>query len=302
MLLHIARFRSFFMLLSMVAVSLKMEGASLTPATVAAWNSYLDAESAKLQRRALPGSEFLWTFEDAKRAMRVRRGEIVVGKMANQDPLQINGGLIHHWGGAMFLPHVTLREVAEVTGEYARYKEFYRPTVIDSKIVSRDRLVDKVSMVMMNKALFLQAALAAEYDVETVSLDDHRLYRISRTTRVQEIKNFGSVEEQRIPEGEGSGYLWKLYSVARFQERDGGVYTELEFIALSRDVPPAMRFIADPIIRNVSKSSLVTSLQQTDQAIRGVIASNIRIEIPNGLHNTDAILEAHPASAFLPLH
>lgn len=286
----------------MIAVSLKAEGASLTPATVAAWDSYLDAENAKLQKRALPGSEFLWTFEDAKRAVRVRRGEIVVGRMAKQDPLPIAGGLIHHWGGAMFLPHVTLSEVAEVTSDYGRYKEFYRPTVIDSKVVSRDHSLDKVSMVMMNKALFLQAALAADYDVETVSVDDHRLYRKSRTTRVQEIKAFGSVQEERIPEGEGSGYIWKLYSVARFEERDRGVYTEVEFIALSRDVPTAVRFIADPIIRNVSKSSLVTSLQQTDLAIRGVIASNMRIEVPPGVHNANTILQAHPASAFVPLH
>jgi len=50
-------------------------------------------------------------------------------------------------------------------------------------------------------------------------------------------------------------------STARFEERDGGVYVELEAIALSRDVP--VRWIVNPIVRRVSRNSMLLSLQQT---------------------------------------
>jgi len=43
------------------------------------------------------------------------------------------------------------------------------------------------------------------------------------------------------PEGEGTGLIWR-----RFEERDGGVYVEVEAIALSRDVPASLRWLVEP--------------------------------------------------------
>ena len=60
-------------------------------------------------------------------------------------------------------------------------------------------------------------------------------------------------------EGHGTGIIWRLYSITRYQERDGGVYVELEAIALSRDIPGGLRWIVEPIVRRVSRSSLVAS-------------------------------------------
>jgi hypothetical protein len=67
----------------------------------------------------------------------------------------------------------------------------------------------------------------------------------------------------------GSGCIWRQFSVARFQQRDGGVYVEFEAIALSRDIPVAARLLVDPLIRRISRNSLLISLQQTEQALRG---------------------------------
>jgi hypothetical protein len=46
------------------------------------------------------------------------------------------------------------------------------------------------------------------------------------------------------------------------------MYVEIEAMALSRDIPAAFRWIADPIVRKVSKNSLLTSLRQMQDAIR----------------------------------
>ena len=39
-------------------------------------------------------------------------------------------------------------------------------------------------------------------------------------------------------------------------------------MALSREIPPAIRLVADPIVRRVSRNSLLVSLQQTEDAVR----------------------------------
>jgi hypothetical protein len=51
------------------------------------------------------------------------------------------------------------------------------------------------------------------------------------------------------------------------EERDGGVYADLEAIALSRDIPAAARLFVTPIVRRVSKESLATSLHQAKIAL-----------------------------------
>ena len=98
-------------------------------------------------------------------------------------------------------------------------------------------------------------------------MDDQHWYGISNTTHIREIDKFGTPEERTFPEDRGTGLIWRLSSITRLEERDGGVYAELEAIALSRDIPAAFRLFVMPIVRRVSRDSLATSLHQTKVAI-----------------------------------
>ncbi len=263
-------------LLATMVFPVEMNAATLRPETLAAWEEYLQTENVNLQDRIRPGGSFLWALEDAGRAARVRGGEIVVVPAPGQNPKKVPGGLIHHWMGAIFLSNVKLDGILEVTRDYDHYKEFYRPSVIESKVIARSNANDEFSMLLMNKALFLKTVLGADYEVTNVRLDDCHFYSISRATRMQEIEEYGQPGEHQIAEGEGRGYIWKLYGIARLEQRDDGVYIELEAIALSRDIPAAVHFVVDPIVRHVSRNSLLISLQQTEQAVNGRFADVAR--------------------------
>jgi hypothetical protein len=89
--------------------------------------------------------------------------------------------------------------------------------------------------------------------------------RIPRTSASS--PSFGTPEEHLLPEGEGTGLIWRLSSITRLEERDGGVYAELEGYALSRDIPAVLRLFVSPIVRRVSRDSVATSLHQTKVAI-----------------------------------
>jgi hypothetical protein len=103
-------------------------------------------------------------------------------------------------------------------------------------------------------------------------VDDQHWYGISNTTHIREIDKFGTPEERTFPEDRGTGLIWRLSSITRLEERDGGVYAELEAIALSRDIPAVFRVFVTPIVRRVSKDSLITSLHQTKAAIDNRLA------------------------------
>jgi hypothetical protein len=250
-----------------VVLALSAQGAELKPETLKAWDQYIEESNARMQERIREGGKFLWIDESPERGRQVKEGKIVAAPMAPHMPMRVQGGLIHHWIGAAFLPNVKLENVLSTVRDYPRYKEYYAPTVIESKAKQRTDMEDQFSMVMMNKSFLMKRALDSEYQSSYVKLDGRRWYSTSSTTRVQEIEEYGQAGEHRLPLNEGSGYIWRLHAITRFQEVDNGVFVEVEGMALSRDIPAAVRFVVDPIVRRVSKGSVTMSLKQTEDAI-----------------------------------
>jgi hypothetical protein len=78
--------------------------------------------------------------------------------------------------------------VLQVVYDYARYKEFYQPTVIDSKAIATGEGKERFSMLLTNKSLFLKTVLDTDYESCEIHVDDRRVYGVTRTTRIQEVE------------------------------------------------------------------------------------------------------------------
>jgi hypothetical protein len=218
-------------------------------------------------------SQFLSVDEAPAKRQRVRDGEILVSSLGQPNPKPVPSGLIHDWMGASFIPNTTLEDVLSVVRDYGDYKNFYKPTVVDSKLLATDGACDNYSMRVVNKEAVAETALDMEYETCYFRVDEHRTYSVTHTTGVQEIRHYGKANEQKLPPNHGRGYIWRLYSIARYEQRDGGTYVEVEAIALSRDIPVAVRWMVNPIVRRVSRNALLISLQQTQEAVRSTAAA-----------------------------
>jgi hypothetical protein len=259
----------------LVCVAAVSNAAELKEETLKLWDEYVRAADSHMQERLPAGKHFLWIDEAPDRRRQTRSGEILVSGVGPHNPRRVRSGLIHHWIGATFIPNTKLDDVFAVVRDYSRYKEFYKPAVIDSKPVSQAGAHDKFSMLLLNKAVLKRTALESDYESSYFQVDVKRWYSVASATRVQEIEDYGESGERKLPLNEGGGYIWRLHSISRFEERDGGVYVELEAIALSRDIPISFRWIVDPIVRRVSRDALSTSLRQTSNAVSSiVVASN----------------------------
>ena len=263
-----ARTRSLFIPLITLALPAAVNAASLEPATLKAWEEYVESASGRMVQRLSPGNVFLWVDEDPERLAKVRAGQIVASSVGPQNPKRVPSGLIHDWIGAAFIADVTLQDVVQVARDYGRYKEIYLPTVINSSVIDTGETKDRFSMLLIHKSSFLKTALDADYETYYVHVDDRRLYSTSRATRIQEVTDYGAPTQRMMPEGEGKGIIWRLFSITRYAQRDGGVYVEFEAIGLSRDIPSSRRWIVEPVVRRTSRASLSTSLRQTQTAVR----------------------------------
>ncbi len=242
------------------------DGAELKEETLKTWDAYIQTVDSQMHSR-VQGS-FLWVDEDPARAESVRAGKTLVSPVGKKIPKPVPSGLIHDWVGAAFIPGARLGDVLSVVRDYDHYNEFYKPMVVDAKSLGTEGECDKYSMRVVYKETVAETALDTEYQACYLQLDELRWCSTAHSTRVQEIQHYGRPDEQELPPNQGKGYVWRLYTVTRFEERDGGVYIELEAIALSRDIPAGLRWMVDPIVRRVSRNTLLISLQQMEEAVR----------------------------------
>ncbi len=251
--------------LLILAGSLTSKGAELSPETLAAWDAYVETQNARVAdySRATP---FLWSDESADRLRLLHNGETVVAPF-RENPHKVPHGLIHHWIGAVFLPGARLAEVLSVVRDYGEYKDFYAPNVVESRALQQTDTEDTFSLRMLNKAVVARFALDADFRSRFKRLDQNKCYSVSYTTRVREVDDYGTPDEHEGPGNTGRGLIWRLYSISRFEQRDGGVYIELEAVALSRNVPGGLGWLVDSIVRRTSRASMHVSLEETEQAV-----------------------------------
>lgn len=241
--------------------------AELREQTLAAWDQYIGTVDARVNSAFAAQRPFLWTDENPGRVRRVQRGEVIVSQVKAESAQDVPNGLIHDWIGAAFVPGVTLTEVFAVAHDYDSYPRWYGPTVARASLLSRDGDEDRFTILYVRTVLWVTAALEAEYKAQYFRVDATRWYSIARSSRIQEFEQYGRPDQRKMPPDVGNGYLWRTYSVTRYEQRDNGVYIEQENIGLSRQIPPALRWTVEPMVKRLSRNLLMRSLQQTREAL-----------------------------------
>src|ERR1700688_4396982 len=172
-ILSIIRIAATLAILIFLPGALPSHATELKQATVEAWDGYVRTVNSAMSRRAAGETPFLWVDESPDLLRRVQAGEVLV---AGHDLVKVPRGLIHHWMGAMFLRNATLDDVTRVLSDYNRYAEFYRPFVVKSKLLEDTTDRQKITIVMVQKAFSVTAALEADDEICVTKLDASRLY------------------------------------------------------------------------------------------------------------------------------
>jgi hypothetical protein len=231
--------------------------ANLAPATSQAFDRYIRQVEQKLDSRGA----FLWSDESPDRARRVRNGEVIVEPAGPKPEIDVPDGLIHDWVGAIFLPGVTLDRTLALVQDYDHHKQYYKPEVVESRILSHEGNDYRVYMRLLKKQV-LTVVLDTDHDVRYEQLTPKRWRSASRTSRISEVEN-----GRPLPAGTGHGFLWRLNSYWRFEERDGGTWVECQAVSLTRDIPTGLGWLIDPIVRKLPKQSLARTLDETRAAL-----------------------------------
>ena len=231
-----------------------------------AFQAYIDDAEAGMENTLGSGGLFLWSDANPEIARQIGAGQIVAQFWSGEGPIKVLNGLIHDWIAAGLIAGTTVKEVLALIQNYDDYRNVYKPEVIASKLISHRDGDFKIYLRLLKKRI-LTVVLDTDHDVHYLSIDRTRWTCRSYTTRVAEVESEGTPKERTLPPDTGHGFLWRLYSYWRFEERGNNVVMECRAISLSRDVPLGLGWMLEPIIQKFPRESLVNTLEATRRAL-----------------------------------
>lgn len=236
--------------------------AELKRETADAFDRYI----RQTERRLATRPNFLWADESPSRTRRILEGSVVVEAAGAHAQTAVPGGIVHDWIGCVFLPGVPLDRTLALIRDYNHHQEIYKPEVVASRILGKDAGGYRVYMRLLKK-MVLTVVLDTEHEVRYVHVDANRWRSSSHSTRIAEVEKPGTPEEHDLAPGTGQGFLWRLNSYWRFEQREGGTWVECEAVSLSRDIPTGLGWLVMPIIQDLPRQSLESTLRETRAAL-----------------------------------
>jgi hypothetical protein len=247
--------------------------ADLRKHTVEAYNRYVKAAEARMAND-LRNGRFL-VIDDLPDGQRkeayaeLQDGMLRIQRMQATEsgkPIKIPDGMVHDWVGLAFIPNATLPQTLAVFQDYARYQDVYKPDIQRSRLLTHDGNDYKVYMRYFRKAI-VTVTFDTDMDVRYTLLGNDRVLIRSTSTRIAEVADAGQPDEHELPVGNDHGYVWRFENYWNLEQKDGGVYVQIEAIALSRNIPFIFRWLINPLVESIPRQLLADLLTATRKAV-----------------------------------
>jgi hypothetical protein len=233
-----------------------------------------ERNEAELKR----GSALLWidSLAEAQRSdayAALKRSEVQIHQLTSLDqgnPVVCPGGMIHHWVGVVFIPGAKLEDVLGVLEDYDHQSTIYSPDVERSKIESHDGDHFRVFL-RFRRHKVITVVLDTEHDIRYFHDAPGHAHSRSSAVRIAEVENPGKSDEHEKQPGDDGGFLWRMETWWRMEERDGGVYVQSEAASLTRDIPTGLGWLVGPFVTSIPKETLVFTLEATRKAVLGEV-------------------------------
>lgn len=231
-------------------------------AAVAGFNSYTAAVEARLAQQHRSSTGFLSPVSSG----RLLRGTPVVEQLTPKG-VALPGALLHHWRGTAFAPGARAADFELVLRDFGAWPRTFAPEVLQARAVSQNG--DRVQAQMrVRQRHVITVVMDTAYDITFEQLNARQRYSTSRSTRIAEIEAPGTPREHALGPREEHGFLWRMNTYWSYEERDGGLYLQIESVSVSRAVPAGLGWVVGPFVESIPRESLEFTLRSACNALR----------------------------------
>ncbi len=237
-----------------------------TPAANSLFSSYCKAIELRLGQQHGSTNAFLAPVT-ADAVIRLGRGESVVENLTPSLDAGLPGALLHHWRGTAFVPRASAADFERLLRDFDGYPQYFAPQVLQANVIAqgKDRLRVRVRVEQQRG---ITVVLDTIYEVTFGQLDTRHGFSISRSDRIVEVVAAGSRNERALPSREDHGFLWRQNTYWSYEEKDGGLYLQIEAVSLTRSIPVGLSWAVRPYVESIPRESLEFTLRSLCNALR----------------------------------
>ena len=231
------------------------------PAALAVFNSYIGRVESRLAQQHRSEQSFLAGEDRA----RLRNGESIVENVAGTTELP--GALVHHWRGTAFAAGASLSDFERLLKNFPAYPHVFSPQVVRARVIAQQG--DHLEATMrVHQQHVITVVMDTTYDVTFGRIDPLHGYSLSRSTRIAEIESPGTSQERALSPEKDHGYLWRMNTYWSYEQREDGLYIQIESVSLTRSIPAGLGWAVRPFVESVPRESLQFTLRAACNAIR----------------------------------
>ena len=242
--------------------------------TQAAFDRYVRLVELRNEVELKQGTKLLWIDELPEQQRleafaELKRSEVKMHKLEileNEKPITCPGGMIHHWTGVVFIPGAKVEDVLGVLEDYDQHSVYYAPDVERSKVESREGDHFRVFL-RFRRHKVITVVLNTEHEVRYFHDVPGKAHSRSSAVHIAEVENAGKSDEREKTPGDDGGFMWRMETWWRLEERDGGVYVQSEVASLTRDIPAGLGWMIKSFVSDIPKESLTFTLESTRKAV-----------------------------------
>jgi hypothetical protein len=239
-----------------------------SPAGVSGFNSYVGAVESRLEQQHRSPERFLAPAgAPAESESRLHRGELVVEELTPPGGAALPGALLHHWRGTAFAAGAKAADFERMMRDFSAYPQYFSPQVLKASVLAQDG--DRFAAAMrVRQRHVITVVMDTTYDVTFGRLDEPHGFSISRSTGISEIESAGTSKERVLSGSEEHGFLWRLNTYWSYEERDGGLYVQIETVSLTRSIPTGLGWVVRPFVESVPQDSLEFTLRSVCNGLK----------------------------------
>lgn len=231
--------------------------------TVNEFDQYASKVEQRLSMRWKGQRPFLSIEEDSSASL--RQGNLVIRPGTPENPVPITNGLIHDWVGTEFIPDTKVQKVMAILQDFDRHSEIY-PAVIRSRLIQRQGSNLVGYWRLERKDPLVPVVLDVEQEAHYQEIGPGKWICRAYAKNISEVENAGTPKEKKLPPGEGTGFLWRLYAYWSLEAVNDGVLAECRTLSLSRSIPAGLAWAIKPFIQSLPRDSLGSTLRNTRTA------------------------------------
>lgn len=265
---QIPQFRILLFLMGMLTLAAPARATGEpTAEAISAFNAYVKTVESRLAQQHQSRNDFLAPPLTPQNEKLLQQGELIIEPITPLTGTPLPGALLHNWRGTAFVAGAKPSDFERLMKDISAYPQHFSPQVLQARVLKQKGDGLQAFMRIRQKHV-LTVVMDTTYDITFGHLDEQHGYSLSRSIRISEIASPGTASEHALSPQEEHGFLWRQNTYWSYEERDGGLYMQIESVSLSRSVPGGLNWIIQPFIEKIPRESLEFTLRSTCNALR----------------------------------